>query len=61
MTVTSRGLYAYLTMLTGNRAGTNFPLDSKRLKFFQQNMEGLNPDIGINMDEKNHFVMTVEK
>ena len=23
MTVTSRGLYAYLTMLTGNRAGTN--------------------------------------
>src|SRR5262245_62159950 len=30
MTVTSRGLYAYLTILTGNRAGTNFPLDSRR-------------------------------
>ena len=30
MTVTSRGLYAYLTMLTGNRAGTNFPLDARR-------------------------------
>jgi Nif-specific regulatory protein len=30
MTVTSRGLYAYLTSLTGNRAGTNFPLDPRR-------------------------------
>ena len=30
MTVTSRGLYAYLTILTGNRAGTNFPLDARR-------------------------------
>jgi len=30
MTVTSRGLYAYLTVLTGNRAGTNFPLDARR-------------------------------
>ncbi len=30
MTVTSRGLYAYLTILTGNRAGTNFPLDPRR-------------------------------
>ena len=30
MTVTSRGLYAYLTILTGNRAGTNFPLDTRR-------------------------------
>lgn len=30
MTVTSRGLYAYLTILSGNRAGTNFPLDSRR-------------------------------
>jgi Nif-specific regulatory protein len=30
MTVTSRGLYAYLTMLTGQRAGTNFPLDARR-------------------------------
>ncbi len=30
MTVTARGLYAYLTMLTGNRAGTNFPLDARR-------------------------------
>jgi two-component system response regulator HydG len=30
MTVTSRGLYAYLTMLSGNRAGTNFPLDARR-------------------------------
>ncbi len=30
MTVTSRGLYAYLTILTGPRAGTNFPLDSRR-------------------------------
>ncbi|MCC7475759.1 MAG: sigma 54-interacting transcriptional regulator [Pirellulales bacterium] len=30
MTVSSRGLYAYLTLLTGNRAGTNFPLDSRR-------------------------------
>jgi Nif-specific regulatory protein len=29
MTVTSRGLYAYLTILTGNRAGTNFPLDPR--------------------------------
>lgn len=30
MTVTSRGLYAYLTVLTGPRAGTNFPLDARR-------------------------------
>ena len=30
MTVTSRGLYAYLTILSGNRAGTNFPLDARR-------------------------------
>jgi Nif-specific regulatory protein len=30
MSVTSRGLYAYLTILTGNRAGTNFPLDARR-------------------------------
>ncbi len=30
MTVTSRGLYAYLTILTGSRAGTNFPLDARR-------------------------------
>lgn len=30
MTVTSRGLYAYLTSLSGNRAGTNFPLDPRR-------------------------------
>jgi Nif-specific regulatory protein len=30
MTVTSRGLYAYLTILTGTRAGTNFPLDPRR-------------------------------
>src|SRR6476469_10055203 len=30
MTVTSRGLYAYLTMLSGNRAGMNFPLDARR-------------------------------
>ncbi|HJQ80345.1 MAG TPA: sigma 54-interacting transcriptional regulator [Lacipirellulaceae bacterium] len=30
MTVTSRGLYAFLTILTGNRAGTNFPLDARR-------------------------------
>src|SRR3954464_13980404 len=30
MTVTSRGLYAYLTIHTGNRAGTNFPLDARR-------------------------------
>jgi Nif-specific regulatory protein len=30
MTVTSRGLYAYLTIRTGNRAGTNFPLDARR-------------------------------
>lgn len=30
MTVTSRGLYAYLTILTGNRAGTNFPVDARR-------------------------------
>ncbi len=30
MTVTSRGLYAYLTILTGNRSGTNFPLDARR-------------------------------
>src|SRR5687768_3637097 len=30
MTVTSRGLYAYLTILTGNRAGMNFPLDARR-------------------------------
>ena len=30
MTMTSRGVYAYLTMLTGNRAGTNFPLDARR-------------------------------
>jgi Nif-specific regulatory protein len=30
MTVTSRGLYAYLTILTGNRAGMNFPLDPRR-------------------------------
>jgi Nif-specific regulatory protein len=30
MTVTSRGLYAYLTMLTGPRAGTNFALDARR-------------------------------
>jgi two-component system response regulator HydG len=30
MTVTSRGFYAYLTILTGNRAGTNFPLDARR-------------------------------
>ncbi len=30
MTVTSRGLYAYLTILTGNRVGTNFPLDARR-------------------------------
>jgi Nif-specific regulatory protein len=30
MSVTSRGIYAYLTMLTGNRAGTNFPLDTRR-------------------------------
>jgi two-component system response regulator HydG len=30
MTVTSRGLYAYLTILTGNRAGTNFALDARR-------------------------------
>jgi Nif-specific regulatory protein len=30
MTVTSRGLYAYLTILSGNRAGTNFPLDTRR-------------------------------
>jgi two-component system, NtrC family, response regulator HydG len=30
MTVTSRGLYAYLTILTGPRAGTNFPLDTRR-------------------------------
>ncbi len=30
MTLTSRGLYAYLTILTGNRAGTNFPLDARR-------------------------------
>src|SRR3990172_6563887 len=30
MTLTSRGLYAYLTMLTGPRAGTNFPLDARR-------------------------------
>lgn len=30
MTVTSRGLYAFLTMLTGPRAGTNFPLDARR-------------------------------
>jgi Nif-specific regulatory protein len=30
MTVISRGLYAYLTILTGNRAGTNFPLDARR-------------------------------
>ncbi len=30
MTVNSRGVYAYLTMLTGNRAGTNFPLDARR-------------------------------
>jgi Nif-specific regulatory protein len=30
MTVTSRGLYAYLTMQTGPRAGTNFPLDARR-------------------------------
>ncbi len=29
MSVTSRGLYAYLTILTGNRAGTNFPLDAR--------------------------------
>jgi hypothetical protein len=30
MTLTSRGLYAYLTMMTGQRAGTNFPLDARR-------------------------------
>jgi two-component system, NtrC family, response regulator HydG len=30
MTVTSRGLYAFLTIVTGNRAGTNFPLDARR-------------------------------
>lgn len=30
MTVTSRGLYAFLTVLTGPRAGTNFPLDARR-------------------------------
>lgn len=30
MTVTSRGLYAYLTILTGPRAGTNFALDARR-------------------------------
>jgi two-component system response regulator HydG len=30
MTVTSRGLYAYLTILSGNRAGTNFALDARR-------------------------------
>jgi Nif-specific regulatory protein len=30
MTMTSRGVYAYLTMLSGNRAGTNFPLDARR-------------------------------
>jgi Nif-specific regulatory protein len=30
MSVNSRGIYAYLTMLTGNRAGTNFPLDARR-------------------------------
>jgi Nif-specific regulatory protein len=30
MTMTSRGLYAYLTILSGNRAGTNFPLDARR-------------------------------
>jgi Nif-specific regulatory protein len=30
MTLTSRGLYAYLTILTGQRAGTNFPLDARR-------------------------------
>jgi Nif-specific regulatory protein len=30
MTVTSRGLYAYLTILPGPRAGTKFPLDSRR-------------------------------
>src|SRR5688500_5681825 len=30
MTVTSRGLYAFLTILTGNRAGTNFPLAARR-------------------------------
>lgn len=30
MTVTNRGLYAFLTILTGNRAGTNFPLDPRR-------------------------------
>lgn len=30
MTLTSRGLYAYLTILTGPRAGTNFALDARR-------------------------------
>jgi Nif-specific regulatory protein len=30
MSVSSRGLYAFLTILTGNRAGTNFPLDARR-------------------------------
>lgn len=30
MTITSRGLYAFLTILTGDRAGTNFPLDARR-------------------------------
>lgn len=30
MTAISQGLYAYLTILTGSRAGTNFPLDARR-------------------------------
>ena len=30
MTAVSQGVYAYLTILTGSRAGTNFPLDARR-------------------------------
>ena len=30
MTATGHKLYAFLTLLTGNRAGTNFPLDASR-------------------------------
>jgi Nif-specific regulatory protein len=30
MTATGQKLYAFLTLLTGNRAGTNFPLDTSR-------------------------------
>jgi Nif-specific regulatory protein len=46
MTVTSRGLYAYLTILTGNRAGTNFPLDARR-----KNLIGRGTDCHISLTD----------